>query len=200
MATLIWTLVAFGLGAIPCSVLVGRLALRIDIRRYGDRNPGATNVARAGGWQWGALALVLDMLKGAIPVGLAWYWGGLSGWLLVPVALAPILGHAYSPFLGFRGGKALAVSLGVWGGLTMGQGPLLLAVLLLLWYALIAVDGWAVLLTALSFGLYLLLAGAEAPLLTIWAGNTLIIAWKHRADLALVPYLRPWLRKIGSHR
>ena len=200
MATLIWTLVAFGLGAIPCSVWVGRLALRTDIRHYGDRNPGATNVARAGGWQWGALALVLDMLKGAIPVGLAWYWGGLSGWLLVPVALAPILGHAYSPFLGFRGGKALAVSLGVWGGLTMGQGPLLLAVLLLLWYALIAVDGWAVLLTALSFGLYLLLAGAEAPLLTIWAGNTLIIAWKHRADLALVPYLRPWLRKIGSHR
>jgi glycerol-3-phosphate acyltransferase PlsY len=107
MNTLIWTLIAFIAGSLPFSVWVGRLALRTDIRRYGDHNPGATNVGRAGGWQWGALALLLDMLKGALPVGLAWYWGGLAGWALLPVALAPVLGHGYSPFLGFRGGKAL---------------------------------------------------------------------------------------------
>jgi glycerol-3-phosphate acyltransferase PlsY len=199
MTTLVWTFIAYLSGSIPFSVWLGRTALHTDIRNYGDHNPGATNVARAGGWQLGALALLLDMLKGALPVGLAWYWGGLSGWSLVPVALAPVLGHAYSPFLGFRGGKALAVTMGVWGGLTLGEGPLVLAILLLLWYALIAIDGWAVLLTGLSFGAYLLLTEAEAYLLAIWAGNTLIVAWKHRTDLALVPQLRPWLKKIGGH-
>ncbi len=199
MTTLVWTFVAYLSGSIPFSVWLGRLTLHTDIRSYGDHNPGATNVARAGGWQLGALALLLDMLKGAIPVGLAWYWGGLSGWSLVPVALAPVLGHAYSPFLRFRGGKALAVTMGVWGGLTLGEGPLVLAMLLLLWYAVIAIDGWAVLLTGLSFGAYLLLTDAEAYLLAIWAGNTLIVAWKHRTDLAFVPQLRPWLKKIGGH-
>jgi len=199
MTTLVWTFVAYLSGSIPFSVWLGRMALHTDIRSYGDHNPGATNVARAGGWQLGALALLLDMLKGAIPVGSAWYWGGLSGWSLVPVALAPVLGHAYSPFLRFRGGKALAVTMGVWGGLTLGEGPLVLGMLLLLWYAVITIDGWAVLLTGLSFGAYLLLTDAEAYLLAIWAGNILIVAWKHRTDLAFVPQLRPWLKKIGGH-
>ncbi len=198
MTTFIWTIIAFWAGALPFSVWLGRLALRTDIRRYGDQNPGATNVARAGGWQWGALALLLDMIKGALPVGLAWYWGGLSDWALLPVALAPIVGHAYSPFLRFQGGKALAVTVGVWGGLTVGEGPLVLVTLLLIWYALIAVDGWAVLLTGLSFGAYLLITDKDAYLLAIWAGNMLLVAWKHRADLARLPHLRPWLHIPGG--
>jgi glycerol-3-phosphate acyltransferase PlsY len=200
MTILLWIVIASLAGSIPFSVWLGRLALRTDIRRYGDHNPGATNAARAGGWQLGALVLILDMFKGAIPVGLAWYWGSLSDWALVPVALAPMFGHAYSPFLGFRGGKALAVTMGVWGGLTLGQGPLVLAVLLLLWYAVLANDGWAVLLTGLSFGAYLLLSDAEAYLLTIWAGNILLVAWKHRTNLILIPQIRPWLRKNGGYR
>lgn len=200
MTILFWTIVAFLAGSIPFSVWLGRLTLRTDIRRYGDHNPGATNVARAGGWQLGALVLILDMLKGALPVGLAWYWGDLSGWALTPVALAPIFGHAYSPFLGFRGGKALAVTMGVWGGLTLGQGPLALAVLLLLWYAIVAIDGWAVLLTGLSFGAYLLLIEADAYLLAVWAVNILLVAWKHRSDLILIPEVRPWLKRNGGYR
>jgi glycerol-3-phosphate acyltransferase PlsY len=191
----LWLIIAFCSGALPFSVWLGRLALRTDIRRYGDYNPGAANVTRAGGWAWGGLALLLDMLKGAIPVGLAWYWGGLSGWPLVGVALAPILGHAYSPFLGFRGGKAIAVTGGVWGGLTVGEGPLLLALLLLLWYLVLAVDGWAVILTLFSFLVYLLAAGKDATLLAVWAGSLLILAWKHRTDLAQFPVPRPWLRR-----
>lgn len=191
----IWMVLAFLSGALPFSVWVGRLALRADIRRYGDHNPGATNVARAGGWQWGALALFLDILKGALPVGLAWFWGGVSGWPLVAVALAPALGHAYSPFLGFKGGKAIAVSCGIWGGLTVGEAPLVMALLLVLWYAIIKVDGWAVLLTLLSFLIYLLNRG-DSIWLAVWAGNTLILAWKHRADLAQFPHPRPWLKRV----
>ena len=117
---------------------------------------------------------------------------------MVAVALAPILGHAYSPFLGFRGGKAVAVACGVWGGLTFGLAPLLLTSLLVLWYTLIAVDGWAVMLTTFSFLIVLLALDSDLTFLTIWAGCALILGWKHRADLRQLPALRPWLsRRLG---
>ena len=110
MTTLIWIIIAFMCGALPFSVWVGKLALHTEIRNYGDHNPGATNVIRAGGWKWGVPALLLDYLKGAIPVGIAYFVVGLDGVSLVLVALAPVLGHAFSPFLGFHGGKAVAVT------------------------------------------------------------------------------------------
>ena len=195
MTTIVWILIGFVCGSLPFSVWVGRLEAHTDIRRYGDHNPGATNVTRAAGWRWGVLALILDMIKGALPVGLAWYWAGLSGWPLSLVALAPILGHAYSPFLGFRGGKAIAVSAGVWIGLTSGLALLYFLPLFLFWYILIANDGWTVLLTLFSFLLLLLVLDAEAMLLLVWAGNTLILVWKHRSELSTLPHLRPWLEK-----
>ena len=102
-----WTALAFFSGALPFSVWVGRLVLRTDIRQYGDHNPGASNVMRAGSKFWGFIAILLDGFKGAIPIWMAIGWGHVSGWPLAIVAIAPVLGHAYSPFLGFRGGKAI---------------------------------------------------------------------------------------------
>lgn len=196
MTTLGWIFLAFFAGSLPFSVWLGRFALRKDIRSYGDHNPGATNVLRAGGAIWGGLALILDMLKGGIPVGLAWYWGGVSGWLLVIVAIAPILGHAYSPFLRFQGGKAIAVSVGVWGGLTVGEAPIVQVSLLLIWYSVVIVEGWAVILTVFSFLAYLLITEKSTVLLSLWLLNTALLAWKHRHDLAIPPGLRSWLKKV----
>ena len=71
------------------------------------------------------------MAKGALPVALAYYVFGVSGWGLMPVMLAPILGHAYSPFLRFKGGKAIAVTFGVWTALTVPFGPFVMAFSLL---------------------------------------------------------------------
>lgn len=195
--TALWTIISFVSGSLPFSVWIGRLFLQTDIRRYGDHNPGATNVVRAGGWPLGVLAAVLDISKGAIPVGLAWYWLGLDGWSLAPISLAPILGHAFSPFLKFRGGKAIAVTGGVWLGLLGLQGFGVILALFLMWYALVSVDGWSVLLALASLLIYLLLAGYGAPVLVVWLGNSLVIAWKHRDDLAQPPQLRAWLRKAG---
>lgn len=77
------------------------------MRQFGDGNPGATNALRAGGPGWGGAAYPRSKLaKPRSPLG----WpliSGLHGWQLLPVALAPTLGHAYSPFLRGRGGKAL---------------------------------------------------------------------------------------------
>jgi glycerol-3-phosphate acyltransferase PlsY len=156
-----WFAVAFICGSLPFSVWIGRWRLGLDIRRYGDGNPGTANVFRAGGRVWGVVALVLDFIKGAIPVGLAQWYAGLSGWPLAVIAIAPILGHAYSPLLGFHGGKALAVSFGSWAGLTLWQAPVILGLSLTFWLGVLASDGWAVVLGMFSLLVYLLATGAQ---------------------------------------
>lgn len=190
---LLFVLGAFFAGALPFSVWLGQLFLHKDIRLVGDSNPGATNVLRAGGKWLAGLALLLDFFKGALPVGLAHLGLAIGGWWLIVIALAPVLGHAFSPLLGWRGGKAVAVSGGVWCGLTIWEGPTVGGLLLGLAYALIAVDGWAVLTAVSGMALYLLitppawnLLAARPPLWIIGAvsvGNLLILAWKHRRDL-----------------
>lgn len=192
---------AFLAGALPFSIWVGRLALRKDIRQYGDRNPGATNVIRAGGWRWGGLALLLDCLKGAIPVGLAHFSLGWTGWPLALVAIAPVAGHAFSPFLHFHGGKAVAATFGVWAGLTVWEGPLVLGLLLGLCFTFIATSGWAMILAMLGMLAYFVLIPASfnplglrpdliPTLLVAWIGNFAILVWKHREELVHLPVLR----------
>jgi len=206
-----WIAIAFLSGALPFSVWIGRLALRADIRAYGDGNPGATNVLRAGGRGWGALALALDYLKGAVPIGCAHLAGGLTAWPLVAVALAPVCGHAWSPFLKGRGGKAVAVTFGVWTGLTIWEGPTVLGLLVTLTALSIDVAGWAVLLAMIGMLVYFVLtppainglglrAALVPDLLATWVGNILILAWKHRAELAVRPRLRRRRRGTPASR
>ena len=195
MDVILWTLIAFLSGSIPFSVMVGRLAAGVDIREYGDHNPGATNVLRATSWGWAALAGILDYLKAALPVVIPWIFLGIHGWEIVPVALAPLLGHAYSPWLRFRGGKAAAATFGVWTGLTLGGGPITLGILLSLAYAVVLVSGWAVVLAMLGFGLFVgsQYATYQPTFLAIWLGNLALLAWKYREDLGQRPRIRPWL-------
>lgn len=184
---IVWLGAAFLCGALPFSVWLGRLALRKDIRRYGDGNPGATNVFRAGGKWIGVLAAILDGAKGMLPVLLARFVAGWQGWELAALALMPILGHAFSPFLGGRGGKAVAVSFGVWVGLTIWEAPTVLGLMLFYWFRYIRVSGWALLLAMCSLLVYLLLAHPDPTLLLVWAGNALVFIWKHRSDLRQPP-------------
>ena len=65
------------------------------------------------------LAMALDISKGALPVGLAYQQWGIQDWRIIPITLAPVAGHAFSPFLGGKGGKALATAFGVWIGLAI---------------------------------------------------------------------------------
>lgn len=196
MNTLLLVIIGFLAGSLPFSLWLGRLALRMDIRTVGDGNPGATNVLRAGGKKWGALALLLDALKGAIPVAVAHYALGITGVGLWAVAMAPPLGHAYSPLLGFRGGKALASSAGVWCGLTIWEIPTIGGLLLGFWFAFIDNSGWAVIFMLLSTLAYLLLTGAPPILLAVLVGHFLLLAWKYRADLRVAPHLRGWFTGI----
>jgi acyl phosphate:glycerol-3-phosphate acyltransferase len=195
---MLWIPIAFLSGSLPFSVWLGRLALRRDIRGYGDRNPGATNVLRAGGWPWFVLALVLDISKAAAPVGYTYQILGIRGWVMVAIAVAPVLGHAFSPFLRGQGGKAVAATLGAWIGLTLYTVPLVGIVGLGIAFSLLTISGWAVMGALTAVLLYLLLLQPDPLLLAILAGHTAILVWKHREDLRQRPGIRGfWKKKMG---
>ncbi len=189
----IWALLAFLCGSLPFSVWLTRLVGRNDPRTIGDGNPGATNAFRTGGSAIGLIALLLDVSKAAAPVGLAYFNFGWRGLPMALIATMPVLGHAFSPFLRFRGGKALAVAFGVWIGLTIWQLSIPALLLVLFWRAVLDVDGWAVLL-ALASLLAIILVWLPDPLyLIVLAGQAIILAWTHRDGLRRRPHLRPWL-------
>ena len=182
--------VAFLCGAIPFSVLVGRYGMGKDIRDYGDGNPGTFNVIRAGGIKWGGLAMILDIGKGAAPVGLATYVFGWEGLPLILIAIAPVAGHAFSPFLNFNGGKAIATTMGIWIGLTLWEVPLVGLVSLTVFYLTLTSSAWAVVFTTLVMFAYLLVSGASSTLLIILMLNASIVFYKHRRELDQLPALR----------
>lgn len=180
---ILWAVIGFFSGSLMLAYWVGQWMLKTDVRTVGDGNPGATNVLKAGGFRVGGLALLLDMLKGAIPVGIAHFVVGLSGWALVLAAVAPIFGHAFSPFMHFKGGKAVAVTGGVWIGLTIWEIPTLGGITLGIWFAIIAVSGWAVLMTLTCLMAYLLIAHADPVLIAVMGISMALLMYKYRADL-----------------
>lgn len=183
---LLFVIIGFLSGSVPWSLLLGFLFLKKDIRTVGDGNPGAFNVMRAGGG--GGLfvaAMLLDAFKAALPVAAATLLFGVGGWSLVPVALAPVLGHMFSPFLGYRGGKAVASTTGMWGGLTFfWEAPFVMGTLLGLFFFGLNNSGYAVVFMLIGWLVHLLVTGrTDPPLLTIWAINTALVAYKYHADL-----------------
>ncbi len=107
------------LGSIPTGIVLTRLFSDVDPRKSGSKNIGATNIYRTSGRTLGILTLVGDMFKGAIPIWMAVLWAphdlwGVSDLWIAIVGLSPILGHIFSIFLGFKGGKGVATALGVY--------------------------------------------------------------------------------------
>jgi glycerol-3-phosphate acyltransferase PlsY len=168
-AWLLAALAAFACGSIPFGPIVAR-ARGVDLRKVGSGNIGATNVSRALGWRWGVLVYVLDALKGAAPVLAAGAWAGVLGqppetvaradmwwWLMLPIAA--VLGHMFSPFVGFKGGKGVAT----------GSGAMLAVYPVLTGPLLVAIGLWAVLLAATRYMSVASIAAAAAIPLTVAA-------------------------------
>ncbi|MFA9381962.1 MAG: glycerol-3-phosphate acyltransferase [Acetanaerobacterium sp.] len=115
---LIMTATGFLSGSVMFSYYIPKWFFGVDVRKNaGDHNPGSTNAIHSAGPVVGILCMALDVLKGFIPIFVAVDMMNISGAYLVPVIAAPCLGHAFSPFLGFHGGKAVAVSYGTLLGL-----------------------------------------------------------------------------------
>lgn len=115
-------IVSYLLGGIPFSYLAGRMARGIDLREHGSGNLGASNTFRILGGRIAIVVLLLDVGKGFIPVDLAGrivLSGGATGshWLPIVAMFFAILGHLYSPYLGFAGGKGIATSAGAFAAL-----------------------------------------------------------------------------------
>ena len=192
-------LIAFFCGSLPFSVWLGRLFLRRDVCLVGDGNPGATNVFRSGSWLLGLLALILDISKAAAPVGVVYFNLGMRGVPMFLIAVAPVLGHAFSPFLGFRGGKGLATALGVWIGLTIWKVSLVAVIAVVVGLAMFSSAGWAVMFALVVILAALLLCTPGSLLLWVWAAQAILLAWTHRADLSLRPQLRSPLAKGNKY-
>ena len=108
---LIIAICGYLLGSIPFGYLIGKF-LKVDLTKVGSGNIGATNASRALGKKFGALVFILDLLKGSLPALIAMLMG-FSPLQIVVIALSPILGHSFSIFMKFSGGKGVATSLGV---------------------------------------------------------------------------------------
>ena len=110
---ILFTAAGFASGSVMYSWLLPKAFKNIDVRSVSpDGNPGGINAMRAAGAGVGLLCIFLDVLKAYLPVRLFLFYFGGGDFRLVPVALAPVLGHAFSPFLRFRGGKSISTFFG----------------------------------------------------------------------------------------
>jgi acyl phosphate:glycerol-3-phosphate acyltransferase len=181
-ASLAAVLLAYLVGAIPTGLIVARLR-GVDIQRAGSGNIGATNVARSVGPWAGIIVMIVDPLKGVLAVMVPTLLG-LDPWWVVATALAAVLGNGFNVFLGFRGGKGVATSLGVF----------------------VVIDPWVTLTAVVIFVLTVLfgrmvslasvVAVCAAPIMLVTLGDVnvpkivlafvlaLLSVWRHRDNLA----------------
>lgn len=115
---IIYILASYLMGSIPTSAIIAKSKGVTDLTKEGSGNLGATNVSRVMGKKFGLITLVIDAAKGFIPVFLAIKLFPTSLILLSLIIIAPIIGHCYSIFIKFRGGKGVATALGVFVALS----------------------------------------------------------------------------------
>jgi len=183
LKNLLWVLGAYLLGATPTSYLVARAAKGVDLREFGSRNLGATNLYRLMGWKGAVPVALYDIAKGTVPVLLAARYHAVPGWFPLFVGLCAVLGHVFSPFVRFRGGKGVATAAGVFVALA----PWCVLVALVVWGIVLKLSGY-VSLSSMIAGVAF---AASAPLLYpdsrarwVAAGVTaLFIIFTHRANL-----------------
>ncbi|ETO91536.1 MAG: glycerol-3-phosphate acyltransferase, partial [Candidatus Xenolissoclinum pacificiensis L6] len=121
---LLYLIITYLVGSIPFGLLLSMKVFSQDIRKYGSKNIGATNITRTYGIKFGVVILVLDVLKGIIPVAISNYLLGYSIETSCLFALSSVIGHIFPIYLRFSGGKGVATAL---GGLMVINAPIALA-------------------------------------------------------------------------
>jgi glycerol-3-phosphate acyltransferase PlsY len=177
---LILVIIAYFLGSIPTGLLLARAA-GVDIRASGSGNIGATNVYRTLGRSVGVMTLVGDCLKGLLPVLAARYLG-LSDLWIAAVGLAAFLGHVYTIFLGFKGGKGVATALGVFLGVApLAVGGALAVFIVVVWKTRYISLG-SITAAAVIPGLVAVI-DRRPPLVLMSVVIAALVVWKHRENI-----------------
>lgn len=186
------------LGAIPASYIAGRMVAGIDLRQHGSGNLGATNLYRTLGWKVALPVALFDIVKGAVPVLVFAPPVSDSRLFALACGVLAIVGHVFSLFVKFRGGKGVATAAGVMLGLT----PLAVLVLLAVWGAVVLMTGYvslgSITAAALLPGLVWVLHPASRSLVPFDAVVAATIIWLHRANIRRL--LAGTEHRFGRHR
>ena len=173
-----WVVVAYILGSIPWSVWLSIHTTRIDPRSLTDGNPGAANAFRAAGRWVGIAVLLLDFFKAFMPVAIVYWLLDFPDWQVFWVALAPMIGHAFSVFLRLRGGRGLTTMFGVWSGLTLYIAPLVMGFTAVLSIWVIKNDEVKTLLLPIALIVFLLLTEHPAWMIGLAVVQLLVLIIK----------------------
>ncbi len=199
MMGLVAVVVAFLVGGIPFGLFIVRLKSGKDVREHGSGNIGATNVLRTSGTGAGVITLVLDAAKGLFAVWLAdTLTQGNVTWMSA-TALAVLLGHAFSPYLKFKGGKAVATFLGAFGYLT----PVPLLVVLLIFILVVATTRYLSLGSITGAALFpfacFIILHPEWPVLVAALGAGVLIVWRHAGNIERIRTGNERVLRFGKH-
>jgi len=198
MAALPWLIASYLLGAVPTSYLAARLFRGIDLREHGSRNLGATNLYRVLGWRYAVPVGLLDAAKGLVPVLVFAPRVSSSELFALICGLVAVVGHVFSVFVGFKGGKGVATAAGVMLGLT----PAALGVAVLVWAALVYLTGYVSvgsIAAAAIFPLavYLLEPPDQPAMLWLDVAVAAAIVWLHRGNIQRL--LKGTENRFGRH-
>jgi len=180
-------LAAYLLGATPTSYIAGKLGRGIDLREHGSKNLGATNVYRILGWKYAIPVALFDIAKGAIPVLFFPRWVGAGfahPWLPVVLGGAAVLGHMFSPYVSFKGGKGVATA----AGMFLALAPVAVLLAILVWGLCLWLTGYVslssiVAVLTVPISISLLQPGSTY---TFWASVLLValIIFAHRRNIS----------------
>ena len=169
------------IGSLSSAIILCKLAGLPDPRTEGSGNPGATNVMRIGGKKLAALTLIGDLLKGLIPVVLAWLLNQ-SALTVSLVAVAAFIGHLFPVFFGFKGGKGVATALGAILGLNYLVALCALGVWIVI-FTVTKISSLSALIAAVSAPLFLYLFNASSEIVWAVIFMDLLLIYRHKGNI-----------------
>ncbi len=198
VSPVLWLVASYLLGAIPTSYLAGQWVRGIDLRQHGSGNLGATNTFRVLGLRAAAPVMLVDLLKGFVPVWFFPQWDGSPEWSwALGYGAAAILGHIFPVYLGFRGGKGVATGAGVF----LALAPVAVGIAALVWGMvlwLFRMVSLASLAAALTLILTLLATERRPAVLVFGLGVASFVIFAHRANIRRI--LRREEPRFGESR
>ena len=187
MTYLLIAVLCYLIGSVPFGLIIGRLAGGVDVRAYGSKRTGATNVLRTMGARYGVLVFLLDFGKGVATVGLARLLTNMDYWAWVLAAMMAMIGHIYPIFAEFKGGRGVATALGG----VLGMFPWAFLVAFIVWWTVVLVTRYVSLgsilssiATAITTGVFLLFGQSHVAIFLYCVLIAIIVVVSHSDNIA----------------